>query len=272
MREPGQSGPADEAFPAAVALNEVEGREALLGEGLDPRAPIRGKPPLDWLTEMYTRSPRFPRCVAALLDGGARLGDPLLAAVLLDDGSAVREELAPDSGVVDRRVTRVSAFTPLTGATPLHVAAEYGHANAARALLEAGADVDARASVDEHGLGGHTPLFHTVNSSRNHARPVMDLLLEAGARTDVRLAGITWGRGFEWETTLFDVTPISYAQAGLLPQMHRDPVQIRDNVEAMLRAAGRPVPPRVDVPNRYLADEENDGRGSGADPDGAGET
>lgn len=69
--------------------------------------------------------------------------------------------------------------------------------------------VDARAAVDEHGLNGHTPLFHTVNSKANCSEPVMRLLLDAGARSDLRLAGITWGKGFEWETTCFDVTPVS---------------------------------------------------------------
>jgi hypothetical protein len=35
--------------------------------------------------------------------------------------------------------------------------------------------------------------------------------LEYGAKADIRLAGITWGKDFEWETTLLDVTPLSYA-------------------------------------------------------------
>lgn len=51
--------------------------------------------------------------------------------------------------------------------------------------------------------------------------PILRLLLDAGAKSDVFLRGVTWGKGFEWETTLFDVTPISYAQFGLLPQVHR---------------------------------------------------
>jgi len=77
-------------------------------------------------------------------------------------------------------------------------------------------------------------------------------LLEAGARVDARLAGITWGKGFEWETTCFDVTPISYAQLGLLPQMHRREAEVYANVKRLLQHAGRPVPPLENVPNRYL--------------------
>jgi len=80
----------------------------------------------------------------------------------------------------------------------------------------------------------------------------MDLLLRAGARTDVRLPGITWGRGFEWETTCFDVTPVSYAQLGLLPQMHRRELDVYANVKRLLEGADRRIPPLPNVPNRYL--------------------
>ena len=82
----------------------------------------------------------------------------------------------------------------------------------------------------------------------------MRLLIEAGARCDMRLAGITWGKGFEWETTCFDVTPVSYAQLGLLPQMHRGEEDVYANVRRLLDAAGRRVPPLQNVPNNYLKD------------------
>lgn len=146
----------------------------------------------------------------------------------------------------------ISAFTPLVGSSLLHVAAEYGNVDVARVLIEMGADVNATASIDEYGLNGHTPLFHTVNSNGNHSAPIMKMLLQAGARTDVVLRGITWGRGFEWETTVFDVTPISYAQFGLLPQVHRREVDIYDNIKLLIEASGRKVPPLENVPNRYL--------------------
>jgi hypothetical protein len=101
-------------------------------------------------------------------------------------------------------------------------------------------------------MNGHTALFHTVNSNGNRSEPLMRLLLEAGARADVLLPGITWGRGFDWETTCLDVTPISYAQLGLLPQMQRTERDTYANVATLLRAAGRPVPALENVPNRYL--------------------
>ncbi len=239
-------------FLVACELHSVERLRAVLDAGLDPSAPIRGKRPVDWLLEMYTRSDRLSGCVRLLQDRGAVLDDATVAPVLLDDGQALEAAIRADRSVLEHRVSLISAFTPLVGATLLHVAAEYGHVNAARVLVAEGADVNARAAVDDHGLGGHTPIFHTVNSHANRSAPVMRLLLAAGASADVRLAGLTWGRGFEWETTLFDVTPVSYAQAGLLPQMHRDERDVYDNVRALLQAAGRAVPPMANVPNRYL--------------------
>ncbi|MGQ0736828.1 MAG: hypothetical protein ACT4QD_24645 [Acidobacteriota bacterium] len=50
------------------------------------------------------------------------------------------------------------------------------------------------------------------------------------------------------------MTPISYAQAGLLAQMHRDERHVSENVRLLLTSAGRPVPPLPNVPNRYLSD------------------
>jgi hypothetical protein len=232
----------------AFELHSVDHIRAALDAGLDVRAPIRGKPPIAWLTEMYTRSSAFPDCLRLLLDRGAVLEDPAIAPVLLDDADAVRASPA----LANHRTTMVSAFTPLVGATMLHVAAEYGSARAAGALIEMGADVNAPAAVDEYGLNGHTPLFHTVNSILNHAEPILRLLLDAGAKPDVRLPGISWGKGFEWETTIFDVTPISYAQFGLLPQVHRREADIYEIISRLLKAAGRPVPPLENIPNRYL--------------------
>jgi ankyrin repeat protein len=213
---------------------------------------VRGKAPIDWLTEMYPRSDRFAQCLRLLLDRGAEPGDPSVIPVLLDDADALETAVRADRSLLAHRVSMVSAFTPLEGASLLHVAAEYGNLAAARRLIDMGADVNARAAHDAHGLGGQTPLFHTVNSNANRSEPLLRLLLKAGARTDSRLEGLIWGKGFEWETTLFDVTPLSYAQAGLLPQMHRDERDIYANLRLLLEAAGREVPPLPNVPNRYL--------------------
>lgn len=242
---------ADE-FLVAFEMHSFLEIRRLIDSGVDVTAPINGKLPIHHLTEMYLRSERFPACLRLLLERGAQLDDPAIEPVLLDDAAGVAKAIEANSKYLHHRTTMVSAFTPLVGATPLHVAAEFGNAKAARALIENGADVNARAAVDEFGLNGHTPLFHTVNSIFDYAEPVMRLLLDAGADVNIRLAGIVWGKGFEWETTFFDVTPISFAQVGLMPQVHRHETQIYANIRRLLVAGNRPIPPLDNTPNRYL--------------------
>ena len=236
----------------AFEVHSVDGIRAILDAGFDVASSIKGRSVVNSLTEMYTRSDRFPDCLRVLLERGAVLDDPRVASVLLNDGDALAAALRRDPSLIEHRTTMVSAFTPLVGASLLHVAAEFGNVEATRVLLDMGADVNAKAAVDEHGLNGHTPLFHTVNSNANRSVPLMRLLLDAGARTDVHLPGIIWGKDMEWETTVFDVTPISYAQLGILPQVHREVREIYDNIRLLLEAAGRNVPPLRNVPNRYL--------------------
>lgn len=236
----------------AFELHSVEQIRTALDAGLDPRAPIRGKSPVNWLTEMYSRGDNFPECLRLMLDRGAVLDDPVVAPALLNDAEELAAAIRANPSLLNHRTTMVSAFTPLVGASMLHVAAEYGNVDVARVLIEMGADVNAKASIDGYGLNGHTPIFHTVNSSHNRSAPILKMLLHAGATSDIAVRGITWGKGFEWETTLFDVTPISYAQFGLLPQVHRQERDIYDNIRLLVEAAGRTVPPLDNVPNRYL--------------------
>jgi ankyrin repeat protein len=242
----------DQELLSAFDGHDVEAVRTALDAGADPCSQIRGKLPVNWLLEEYTRSDRLGDCLRLLFERGAVLDDPVIAPVLLNDAETIKVALSKSPSLLAHRMTLISSFTSLVGVSLLHVAAEFGNLDAARALVEAGADVNATAAVDEYGLNGHTPLFHTVNSNRNRSEPIMRLLLSAGARADVRLAGLTWGKGYEWETTFFDVTPISYAQLGLLPQVHRSERDIHSNIRLLLEASGRSIPPLDNVPNRYL--------------------
>jgi hypothetical protein len=233
-------------------LHSVEKIQEALTTGIDVNAPIDGKTPLTWLIEMYSRTPRISDCVRCLLQAGAQCPDPGFLAVMLDDAVMLKEELRKNPSLIRHRVDVHCAFTPLMGASLLHVAAEFGMINTARALIDAGADVEAKAAVDDYGFNGHTPIFHTVCSIGNYCQPLMRLLLERGPKTDVRLPGITWGKGFEWETTVLDVTPLSYAQAGLLPQFHRNERDVYENIRLLARASGRKLPEELNVPNKYL--------------------
>jgi ankyrin repeat protein len=66
------------------------------------------------------------------------------------------------------------------------VAAEYGHLAAAALLLDRGADVNARATVDEAGIGGQTAIFHAVTQFNDDGLPITQLLVERGADLAVR--------------------------------------------------------------------------------------
>jgi len=243
----------NEQLLSAFDGHDVEGVRAALDAGADATQPVRGMHPVNWLLEEYHRTDRLPECLQLLFDRGAVLDDEILRPVLLNDADGIKRIYGDVPVIVEHRTLLRSAFTSLEDVTPLHVAAEYGNFEAAKTLVELGADVNARASTNEFGLNGHTPIFHTVNSNQNRSAPIMELLLEAGARCDIRLEGIEWGKGYEWETVFFDVTPISYAQIGLMPQVHRNEADVYSNVERLMRASGRRMPVLRNVPNRYVA-------------------
>ena len=229
----------------AFELHSPASIRAALAAGASPIDPIEGKRPIDILIEMYTRSPKFAECLRVMLDAGATVGDPLLEAVLLDDAAAVR-------GIKPRKLSPLCAYTSCKGVSPLHICAEFNSVRCARVLIEEGADVNARADVDSDGLGGQTPLFHAVNSNQNYCRPMMELLVDAGADLDIRLKGVVWGDTMPWETVVFDVTPISYAQCGLYRQFHREEKDVYSNIAYLHRKRyGKELPVR-NVPNKYL--------------------
>jgi uncharacterized protein len=63
--------------------------------------------------------------------------------------------------------------------TPLITAASYGDADVARVLIEAGADIEARAAPNAGGVPGGTALLHAAVFGMTD---VVDVLVEAGAR------------------------------------------------------------------------------------------
>lgn len=237
----------------AFEEHSPDGIRKVLAAGASPTEPIKGKPPIDWLIGMYLRSPRFPECLQVMLNAGATLGDSILEAILLDDDAQLRGLFAESSKSLWTKLSPLCAFTSCRGVSPLHICAEFNSIRCIRLLLENGADVNAPAEQDPDGTGGHTPIFHAVNSIFNYCRPAMEMLVEAGADLDIRVKALLWGESMSWETVLFDVSPISYAQCGLYRQFHRREEHIYGNIEYLYGKRYGAEPPARNVPNKYLA-------------------
>ena len=228
------------------------GIRAVLAAGVSPTAPIKGTRPIDALIEAYLRSSRFVECLRVMLDAGAEVGDPLLQAVLLDDDTTLRGLLSRSSENLNRKLSPLCAFTSCRGVSALHICAEFNSTRCARVLLDTGADVNARADQDVDDVGGQTPIFHAVNSIFNYCRPVMEILVDAGADLDLRVRSLLWGESMSWETVVYDITPISYAQCGLYRQFHRREEDIYSNIECLYRKRYDRKPAVRNVPNKYL--------------------
>ena len=175
-----------------------------------------------------------------------------MLAILLDDSTALKKLIAGNSEIVSERHTLKSAFTPLENVTLLHICAEFNHVSCAKVLLQNNADVNVKAGIDEFGFGGQTPIFHTVNQHNNFSVDMMKLLAAHSAALDITLNGLIWGKGYEWETYIPAVNPISYAMMGLLPQFQRNEVDIYQNVAFLMHEAYQINYSPTNIPNKYL--------------------
>jgi ankyrin repeat protein len=125
------------------------------------------------------------------------------------------EYLDADPTLVNRRFAELDFGTTgarmltLRGARLLHVAAEYGNLEAAKLLLDRGADVNARAAVDEAGIGGQTAIFHAVTQFRDWGLPVAQLLLERGADLSIR---VKLPGHYERPGEVVEFTPLGYSR------------------------------------------------------------
>ena len=235
-----------------IELHSVDGIKECFSNGVNPNDLFRGEPLIYELTSEYTRSPRFKDCVRAFVDHGLKFGDEILLSVLLDDEISLESFLSNDRNSIRNKYELRCAYTPLYKVSLLHICAEFNHVSCAEVLVKYGADINARAGVDEYGLGGQTPIFHTVNQNSNQSAEMLNFLLARSADLEATVLGFIWGKGYEWETLIPAVNPISYAMMGLLPQMHRNERTISKTVSLLLKTAYGIDYTEKNVPNAYL--------------------
>src|SRR5579859_2149460 len=210
-------------FPILFAPCEtVEPRpiQWLLEHGANPNCARAGRKysgtALDYVIGTYGRSRRLPECMEILINAGGvtKYDLPPVLDLLRGRLELLAEKIEADPQLVHRQFPELdfgstgARTLKLQGGTLLHVAAEYGNVEAAKLLLERGADVNARADVNEAGVGGQTPIFHAVTQFFNWGLPVAQLLVERGADLSVRAK--VPGH-YERPEEVVECTPMGYA-------------------------------------------------------------
>ena len=194
--------------------------------------------PLAMVLQTYSRDPMRKREVMEILVGqGYELPDTPIMALHRGRVDLLDAQLRRDPRLIDRRFSYRELYppelgcaddgrsgmhgTPLDGTTLLHLAIDFDEQAIFDLLLERGAGVDARASVDRDGFGGHTPLFHCVVSAAYlgglqrdaaMARALVERGASLAARASLRkfldwreqpgwheardVTAVEWGRGF----------------------------------------------------------------------------
>jgi ankyrin repeat protein len=207
-------------FPIIFASCEAlapEALEWLLDHGADPNSHARGGTALDYVIGSYGRSPeRLSACVDLLLDAGGtkRYNVPGVLEVIRCRHDRLSEQLDADSRLVHRRFPELDCGSTgarrllLQGATLLHVAAEFGNVEAARLMLDRGADVNARATEHDAGVGGQTTVFHAATQFSDGGLPMVQLLVERGADLALR---VKLPGHYEKPNEVVECTPLGYA-------------------------------------------------------------
>jgi len=172
---------------------------------------------LDYLIAGYARSAeRLSACIGVLLAAGGdtKYNSPPVMALLRGRLDRLAELIDAQPGLVNQRFSELDCGQTggrsllLQGGTLLHVSAEYGNVAAAALLLNRGADINARALVDEAGIGGQTAIFHAVTQFDDDGLWMTKLLVEHGADLTLR---VKLPGNYERPGEIVECTPLGYA-------------------------------------------------------------
>lgn len=211
--------------------------------------------PIGMLLETYCRNPAGKhQCFATLAARGVYLPETPPMALHQGRIDLLERHLSADPGLLQRTFDHEAIYprslgchedttlalhgTPVAGGTLLHLAVDFDEIEIARWLLKQGADVNARASRDSEGFGGHTALFGCVVSQPYRTNCRRDnafarLLLDAGADTQI-VASLRKRLRFvddESEHLYRDVTPLLWGK-----QFH-DQAWVNPTVMQLLESA-----------------------------------
>jgi len=205
---------------AACETVDATALEWLLDHGANPNCAKAQRPhpgtALDYVIGSYWRTTELRACIEILLNAGGitKYDEPSVLDILCGRLDRLTQRLDAQPELLNRRFPELDFGSTgarrllLRGTTLLHVAAEYGNTGAARLLLDHGADVNARANVDENGTGGQTPIFHAATQFGDWGLPVAELLLERGA--DLSIQAKLPGH-YERPDEVVICTPLGYA-------------------------------------------------------------
>lgn len=235
-----------------IELHSVEGIRNCFENGVNPNAVVNDKPLIYELINMYTRGPNFKECIKTFIGYGLVFEDKILLSVLANDDFKLDVQLQDNNILKDKLYTLDGAFTPLYNVSLLHLCAEYNHLSCAKVLIKHGANLNFKAGIDEYGFGGQTPIFHTVNQDANKSLEVLKYFVSLNVDLDLTVKGLIWGKGYEWETFIPSVNPISYAMMGLLRQFQRTEVNVCEVVSILLKSKYNIDYFPGNIPNKYL--------------------
>ena len=180
-----------------IEEHSVEGIKECFSNGVNPNEYHNNEPLIYELTSEYARTSRFKDCVKAFVDYGLDFDDKALLAVLLGDASFLHAQLNDNPEALAKSYTLRCAYTAFYKVTLLHICAEFNHLSCAEVLVNYGADINAKAGVDEYGFGGQTPIFHTVNQNSNNSIDMLNYLLSKSVDLKLTVAGLIWGKGYD---------------------------------------------------------------------------